>query len=196
MSSSGSSSTINSRAGASDKGCGVSDQDPASFAGNASDVVKPIATMPPFVARPPAGWEVSSGFALPAALTLSALLLISSLSLQTLAMHQQQRGRQRWHTATQQDAVRSAAMDFAQRASGAEACLLAWPSEQWSQLAACGAADPQALRSGQADGLAWILKRWQPGQSIGRLSLHIAELGSAAIDLAWSEAGVQQVGLP
>ena len=66
----------------------------------------------------------SRGFALPLALSCSAVLLLSSLSLQTIALHGRQRSRQALLIAQRSDLHHSAAMDFQQRAQGANACLL------------------------------------------------------------------------
>ena len=78
----------------------------------------------PFPLIPP---RCSGGFVLPLALSTAAVLLLSSLSLQTLAMHGRQRSRQLFTTAEQADARQSVAMDFLQRASAANLCLLALP---------------------------------------------------------------------
>jgi hypothetical protein len=82
------------------------------------------------------------------------VLLLSSLSLQTLAMHGRQRSRQLFTTAEQADARQSVAMDFLQRASSANRCLLAMPSEQWVDSGQCPGADPQLLQAGLSDALA------------------------------------------
>ena len=72
-----------------------------------------------------------SGFVLPLALSTAAVLLLSSLSLQTLAMHGRQRSRLLFTSAEQADARQSVAMDFLQRASGSNRCLLALSSQRW-----------------------------------------------------------------
>ena len=65
-------------------------------------------------------------------------------------------------TAEQADARQSVAMDFLQRASAANRCLLAMPSAQWGNSALCPGADPQHLQAGLSDALAWQLISWQP----------------------------------
>ena len=113
----------------------------------------------PFPFRPP---RCSGGFVLPLALSTAAVLLLSSLSLQTLAMHGRQRSRQLFTTAEQADARQSVGMDFLQRASAANRCLLAVPSAQWGNAGLCPGADPQRLQAGLSDALAWQLSRWEP----------------------------------
>jgi len=120
----------------------------------------------------------SQGFVLPLALSGSALILLSSLSLQTLAVHSHSRSRQAVDHAIDRDAERAVRMDFLQRASGANACLLAWPSQQWWDPSLCPGARPSDLRAGLAGDLAWRLHSWTPadrwlqvqwsdGQSVG-----------------------------
>ena len=99
---------------------------------------------------------------LPVALSTAAVLLLSSLSLQTLAMHGRQRSRQLFTTAAHADARQSVAMDFLQRASGSNRCLLAVPSAQWVDAGVCSGADPQRLQAGLSAALAWQLSSWQP----------------------------------
>ena len=113
----------------------------------------------PFPLVPP---RCSGGFVLPLALSTAAVLLLSSLSLQTLAMHGRQRSRQLFTTAEQADARQSVGMDFLQRASAANRCLLAVPSAQWGNAALCPGADPQRLQAGLSDALAWQLSSWEP----------------------------------
>ena len=112
----------------------------------------------PFPLIPP---RCSEGFVLPLALSTAAVLLLSSLSLQTLAMHGRQRSRQLFTTAEQADARQSVAMDFLQRASSANRCLLAMPSEHWVDSGQCPGADPQLLQAGLSDALAWQLSSWE-----------------------------------
>ena len=103
-----------------------------------------------------------SGFVLPLALSTAAVLMLSSLSLQTLAMHGRQRSRLLFTSAEQADARQSVAMDFLQRASAANRCLLALPSTQWGDSSVCPGADPQRLQAGLRDALAWQLISWEP----------------------------------
>lgn len=104
----------------------------------------------------------SHGFVLPLALSGSALILLSSLSLQTLAVHSHSRSRQTVLRAIGRDAEQAVRMDFLQRASGANACLLAWPSQQWQDPILCPGARPADLRAGLAGDLAWTLQAWTP----------------------------------
>lgn len=113
----------------------------------------------PFRLVPP---KRSTGFVLPLALSTAAVVLLSSLSLQTLAMHGHQRSRQRIITAEHADARQSVAMDFLQRASGLNSCLLTVPSQQWWKSGLCPGADPQHLQAGLKNALAWQLSSWQP----------------------------------
>ena len=113
----------------------------------------------PFPLIPP---RCSGGFVLPLALSTATVLLLSSLSLQTLAMHGRQRSRQLLTTAERADARQSVAMDFLQRASAANRCLLALPSTQWGDSGVCPGADPQQLQAGLSDALAWQLSSWEP----------------------------------
>ena len=135
----------------------------------------------PFPLIPP---RCSEGFVLPLALSTAAMLLLSSLSLQTLAMHGRQRSRQRFTTAEQADARQSVAMDFLQRASAANRCLLAMPSTQWVDSGLCSGADPQQLQAGLRDALAWQLISWQP-----------QALGAGTLQWRWSDASPAQLEL-
>ena len=113
----------------------------------------------PFPLVPP---RCSGGVVLPLAPSTAAVWLLSSLSLQTLAMHGRQRSRQLFTTAENADARQSVAMDFLQRASAGNRCLLAVPSAQWVDAGVCSGADPQWLQAGLSDALAWQLSSWQP----------------------------------
>ena len=125
-----------------------------------------------------------SGFVLPLALSTAAVLLLSSLSLQTLAMHGRQRSRLLFTTAEHSDARQSVAMDFLQRASAANRCLLAMPSTQWVDSGLCSGADPQQLQAGLRDALAWQLISWQP-----------QSLGSGTLQWRWPDASLAQLEL-
>ena len=125
-----------------------------------------------------------SGFVLPLALSTAAVLLLSSLSLQTLAMHGRQRSRQLLTTAEQADARQSVAMDFLQRASATNRCLLTLPSAQWGNAALCPGADPQRLQAGLSDALAWQLISWEP-----------QALGAGTLQWRWPDASLAQLEL-
>ena len=133
----------------------------------------------PFV--PP---RCSGGFVLPLALSTAAVLLLSSLSLQTLAMHGRQRSRLLFTSAEQADARQSVAMDFLQRASAANRCLLALPSTQWGDSGVCPRADPQRLQAGLRDALAWQLISWQP-----------QALGSGTLQWRWPNGSLAKLEL-
>ena len=125
-----------------------------------------------------------SGFVLPLSLSTAAVLLLSSLSLQTLAMHGRQRSRQLFTTAEQADARQSVAMDFLQRSSAANRCLLALPSAQWVESGLCPGADPQQLQAGLSDALAWQLISWQP-----------QDFASGTLQWRWPDASLAQLEL-
>ena len=135
----------------------------------------------PFPVVPP---RCSGGFVLPLALSTAAVLMLSSLSLQTLAMHGRQRSRLLFTSAEQADARQSVAMDFLQRASAANRCLLALPSTQWGDSGVCPGADPQRLQAGLRDALAWQLISWQP-----------QALGSGTLQWRWPDASLAQLEL-
>ena len=135
----------------------------------------------PFPLVPP---RCSGGFVLPLALSTAAVLLLSSLSLQTLAMHGRQRSRQLFTTAEQADARQSVGMDFLQRASAANRCLLAVPSEQWRNAALCPEADPHHLQAGLSDALAWQLSSWEP-----------QSLASGTLEWRWPDGSLAQLEL-
>ena len=129
------------------------------------------------VVPPPA----SQGFVLPLALSASAVVLLSSLSLQTLSLHSQTSSRLALQRAVQRDAEHAVAMDFRQRALGANACLLAWSSQRWSESTLCPGADPAQLQAGLSGAEAWTLQEWQPLRQ--RLLIHWPDGGQARIDL-------------
>ena len=128
--------------------------------------------------------DQDGGFALPLALTASSVLLLSSLSLQTLALHGQQRSQVQLQRAQRTDALQSAAMVFLQQAHGANGCLLRFPSVQWTQPGVCPAADPQQLQQGDAGEYSWQLIAWQPTTAdAGTLQLRWADGREASLDL-------------
>ncbi len=132
-----------------------------------------------------------AGFVLPIAIASSSILLLSSLSLHTLAFQARQRARQQWQAAQRRDALLSAVMHFAQRSRGVEACLLAFPSEQWSAQDVCPAADPTLLLSGAMQGLRWRLTQWTPQMPSAQLRLALPDLEmEASVALRFSAAGV------
>lgn len=129
------------------------------------------------LAPPPNG----HGFVLPLSLSCSALILLSSLSLQTLALHRHLRSRQAVDSAVADDAEQAVRMDFLQRASGANACLLAWPSQLWLDPNLCPGSTPARLQSGLSGALAWTLKAWDPSRRW--LQIQRTDGRAVAIDL-------------
>jgi len=131
-----------------------------------------------FVRRPSA----QSGFVLPLAISTSVVLLLGSASLHTLALHGRLRARQQWLATTQRDQLRSAAMTvIAQASDPAQRCVLAWPSSQWSGVAAsCPEADLERLRQGNVAGNSWQLLHWQPTAEGARLQLALNGEGDGA----------------
>ena len=98
---------------------------------------------------------------LPLTLTTSGVLLLSSLSLQTLALHQHQRSHHALTTAQRRDDRQSLRADWLQRATGPQACLLLFPSTEWTDDAICPDADPQRLMAGRIAERSWQLIHWQ-----------------------------------
>ena len=125
-----------------------------------------------------------SGFVLPLALSTAAVFLLSSLSLQTLAMHGHQRSRQLLTSAEQADARQSVAMDFLQRASAANRCLLTLSSQRWWESGLCPGADPQRLQAGLSDALAWQLSSWDP-----------QSLASGTLEWRWPDGSLAKLEL-
>ena len=98
---------------------------------------------------------------LPLALTTSGVLLLSSLSLQTLALHQHQRSHHALTTAQRRDDRQSLRADWLQRATGPKACLLLFPSTEWTDDAICPDADLQRMTAGRIGERSWQLIHWQ-----------------------------------
>ena len=113
---------------------------------------------------------------LPLALATSGVLLLSSLSLQTLALHQHQRSRHALSTAQRRDDRQSLRADWLQRASGPQACLLLFPSSEWTDDANCPDADPQRLMAGRIAQRSWQLTNWQ-----------LSEDGMAQLQIRWGD---------
>ena len=113
---------------------------------------------------------------LPLALTASAVLLLGSASIHTLSLQK----RLRIHSISQReqvaDQVRSSAQAFAVAARGEEACLLQWPSFEWSGGAHdCSGSDPSRLSAGVVGEMPWSLVDWQPSIESGQLRLRLAD---------------------
>ena len=117
-----------------------------------------------------------AGFVLPLALTASAVLLLGSASIHTLSLQK----RLRIHASTQHaqvaDQLRSAAQAFVVASRGPDACLLRWPSFEWSGGAqACSGSDPSRLSAGVVGEMPWSLLDWKPGDESGQLRLQLAD---------------------
>ena len=126
----------------------------------------------------------SRGFALPLALSCSAVLLLSSLSLQTIALHGRQRSHHALLLAQRSDLHQSAAMDFQQRAQGANACLLRHAASAWHNPSLCPDADPQLMRQGRLGEEGWSLLDWQPSSPrSGQLHLRLGDGQEAQLSL-------------
>ena len=126
-----------------------------------------------------------SGFVLPLALTASAVLLLGSASIHTLSLQKRLRvhaSHQREHGA---DQLRSAAQAFSSAARGEEACLLRWPSFEWSVGAqACSGSNPLRLSAGVVGEMPWSLLDWRPSNESGQLRLQLADGRTGSFRLA------------
>ena len=118
---------------------------------------------------------------LPLALTTSGVLLLSSLSLQTLALHQHQRTRNALSIAQRRDDRLSLRADWLQRASGPQACLLLFPSTEWTDDAICPGADPQRLMAGRIGERSWQLTNWR-----------LSEDGMAQLQILWGDGSEER----
>ena len=117
-----------------------------------------------------------AGFVLPLALSASAVLLLGSASIHTLSFQK----RLRIHSSHQReqgaDQLRSAAQAFAVAASGPQACLIQWPSFEWSGVAQdCSGSDSSRLSRGLVGEIPWSLLDWQPSIESGQLRLQLAD---------------------
>ena len=117
-----------------------------------------------------------AGFVLPFALFASAVLLLGSASLHTLSLQK----RLRIHATHQRelvaDQLRSSAQAFVVASRGPDACLLRWPSFEWSGGAqACSGSDPSRLSAGVVGEMPWSLLDWKPGDESGQLRLQLAD---------------------
>ena len=122
---------------------------------------------------------------LPLALTASAVLLLGSASLHTLSLQK----RLRVHASSQReqgaDQLRSSAQAFVVASRGPDACLLRWPSFEWSGGAqACSGSDPSRLSAGVVGEMSWTLLDWQPSIESGQLRLQLADGRSGSFRLA------------
>ena len=138
----------------------------------------------------------ATGFALPLALSASAVLLLSRASIHTLSLQ----GRLHLQAAIQReqvaDQLRSAAQAFTTAATGAEACLLLWPSVDWvSRQDSCSGAEPSSLFKGMVADQPWQLLSWQPAPRLGDLRLQLADGSRASFRVELAANGTQILGL-
>ena len=138
----------------------------------------------------------AKGFVLPLALTASAVLLLGSASIHTLSL----KGRLRLKSAIQReqaaDQLRSAAQAFTTMATGAEACLLLWPSVDWSlRQNSCFGAEPSSLLAGMVADQPWQLLSWQPAPGLGDLRLQLADGRRASFRVELAADGTQILGI-
>ena len=133
---------------------------------------------------------------LPLALSASAVLLLGSASIHTLSL----KGRLRVQAAIDQDQsadqLRSAAQAFTTLATGAQACLLLWPSVEWVlRKSSCSGAEPLSLLEGTVSDQGWQLLSWKPAPGSGDLRLALADGRRASFRLKLADDGVQILGL-
>ena len=134
---------------------------------------------------------------LPLALTASAVLLLGSASVHTLSLQR----RLRIHSLSQReqgaDQLRSAAQAFVVATRGPDACLLRWPSFEWSGGAqACSGSDPSRLSAGVVGEMSWTLLDWQPSKESAQLKVQLADgrTGNFRLALDPSTAFVLGIG--
>ena len=138
----------------------------------------------------------AKGFVLPLALTASAVLLLGSASIHTLSL----KGRLRLKSAIQReqsaDQLRSAAQAFTTMATGAEACLLLWPSVDWNlRQNSCFGAEPSSLLAGMVADQPWQLLSWQPAPGLGDLRMQLADGRRASFRVELAVDGTQILGI-
>ncbi len=111
---------------------------------------------------------------LPLAITASAVLLLGSASLHTLSLQKRLRINATLQREQVADQLRSSAQAFVVASRGPDACLLRWPSFEWSGGAqACSGSDPSRLSAGVVGEMPWSLLDWQPRNHTGQLRLRI-----------------------
>ena len=122
---------------------------------------------------------------MPLALSASAVLLLGSASVHTLSLQK----RLRIHSLSQReqvaDQLRSAAQAFVAVGRGPDACLLQWPSLDWSGGAQdCSGSDPSRLSGGVVGEMPWTLLNWKPNIESGQLKLRLADGRTGSFRLA------------
>ncbi len=138
----------------------------------------------------------ATGFVLPLALSASAVLLLGSASVHTLSL----KGRLRLQAAMERDQsadqLRSAAQAFTTMASGVQACLLLWPSVDWTlRQTSCSGSDPSSVLEGSVADQRWQLLSWQPGPGSGDLQLALADGRRAKFRIELAADGAQILGI-
>ena len=138
----------------------------------------------------------TGGFVLTLALTASAVLLLGCASIHTLSF----KGRLRSQVAIQReqsaDQLRSAAQAFTALASGAEACLLRWPSVDWNfRKNSCAGAEPTVLMAGTVGDQPWRLVSWLPGSQSASLQLALRDGRRGRFRLMLAPDGAQILGI-
>ncbi len=124
------------------------------------------------------------------------MLLLGSASVHTLSL----KGRLRLRAAIERDQsadqLRSAAQAFTTLASGAQACLLRWPSVDWNfRQTSCFGAEPTSLQEGSMADQSWQLLSWQPGPGSGDLRLALADGRRGSFRLELADDGAQILGI-
>ena len=141
--------------------------------------------------KPPA-----TGFVLPLALSASAVLLLGSASIHTLTLQGRLRLQAAFERDQSADQLRSVAQAFSTMATGAQACLLLWPSVDWIvRQNSCFGAEPRSLLEGSVAGQRWQLQTWQPGPGWGDLRLALADGRRASFRLELADDGAQILGI-
>ena len=123
---------------------------------------------------------------MPLALSASAVLLLGSASIHTLSLQK----RLRIHSSNQReqgaDQLRSAAQEFVVASRGLQACLLQWPSLDWSgAVQGCSGSDPSRLSGGVVGEMPWTLLDWKPNIESGQLRLRLADGRTDSFRLAF-----------
>ena len=124
------------------------------------------------------------------------MLLLGSASIHTLSLQK----RLWFHVSSQReqgaDQLRSAAQAFVVASRGPEACLLQWPSFEWSGGAqVCSGSDPSGLSAGVVAEMPWTLLDWKPGHDSGQLRLRIADGQTGNFRLAFDPLATAVLGI-
>ena len=133
---------------------------------------------------------------MPLTLSASVVLLLGSASIHTLSL----KGRLRLQAAMERDQsadqLRSAVQAFATMASGAQACLLRWPSVDWNfRQTSCSGSEPSSMLEGSVADQRWQLLSWQPGPGSGDLQLALADGRRAKFRIELAADGAQILGI-